>query len=67
MNFAAAGLQKEADQFLASMPGNVAETFSVEQHRAIGGALHQRAWRRPRVNIRISLPLLSRHYFFALV
>ncbi len=67
MNVAAAGLRREADQFIASMPGDVAETFSAEQHHAISGVLHQRAWRQPRVNLRISLPLLSRHYFFTLV
>ena len=67
MNVVAAGLRREADQFLASMPGDVAATFSADQHHAIAGVLRQRAWRRPRVNIRGSLPLLSRRYFLTLV
>ena len=67
MNVVAAGLRREADQFLASMPGDVAATFSADQHRAIADALRQRAWRRPRVNLRASLPLLSRRYFLTLV
>ena len=67
MNVVAAGMRSEADQFLASMPGDVAATFSDDQHQAIAGVLHQRAWRRPKVNVRTSLPLLSRRYFLTLV
>lgn len=67
MNVVAAGLRREADQFIASMPGDVAATFSTDQHRAIAGVLRQRAWRRPKVNVRISLPVLSRRYFLTLV
>lgn len=65
MNVVAAGLR--SDQFLASMPGDVAATFSADQHSAIAGVLHQRAWRRPTVNVRVSLPLLSRRFFLTLV
>ncbi len=67
MNVVAAGLRKDANQFLASMPGDVAATFSAEQLGAIAGVLRQRVWRRPRINVRISLPLLSRRYFLTLV
>ncbi len=67
MNAVAAGLRREADQFLSSMPGDVAATFSADQCRAISDVLRQRAWRRPKVNIRVSLPLLSRQYFLTLV
>lgn len=67
MNIALTGLRREADQFLASMPGDVAATFSTDQHQAIAGVLRQRAWRRPKVNFRVSLPLLSRRYFLTLV
>lgn len=67
MNVVAAGLRREADQFLASIPGDVAATFSADQLGAIAGVLRQRAWRRPRVNVRVSLPLLSRRYFLTLV
>lgn len=67
MNAAAAGLRREADLFLASMPEDVATTFSSEQHNAIAGVLRQRAWRRSKVNVRVSLPLLSRRFFLTLV
>ncbi|MCH8183257.1 MAG: hypothetical protein IID55_08740 [Proteobacteria bacterium] len=67
MNAVVAGLRREADQFIASMPGDVAATFSADQHSAIAGVLHQRAWRRSRINVRVSLPLLSRRVFLTLV
>ncbi len=67
MNVVAAGLRRDANQFLASMPGDVAATFSAEQLGAIAGVLRQRAWRRARVNVRLSLPLLSRRFFLTLV
>ena len=67
MSVAAVDLRRVADRFFDSMPEDVALTFSERQRAAVHAVLDQRAWRKPRVNVRLSLPLLSRRYFLTMV
>ncbi len=67
MSVAAVDSGGEADRFFDSMPQDVTATFSERQRAAVHAVLEQRAWRKPRVNIRLGVPLLPRRYFLTLV
>jgi hypothetical protein len=51
-------------KFAGSMPAHTAETFSDAQLRAIIRAYGVRSWGRHAIDIRFTLPLLARTYYF---
>ncbi len=51
-------------KFADAIPANIAETFSDEQLRAIIRAYGIKSWGRHAVDLRFTLPVLARTYYF---
>ena len=56
-----------ATWLFARLPGWVVDTLSTEQKEALYKAAEESTWGRHPVNIRLSIPLLARRYYFTLV
>ncbi len=56
-----------ANWLFARLPPWVIDTLSTEQKEAIHQAASDPSWLRPPVNIRVSIPLFARHYYFTIV
>jgi len=54
-------------KFASSMPAHIAESFSDAQLRAIIRAYGVRSWGRHTIDIRFTLPVLARTYYFVML
>lgn len=54
-------------RFLERLPEDVACSFSIEQLQAMQSALEGAKWRRHPVDIRLTIPLLWKSFYFVLV
>ena len=56
-----------ANWLFARLPPWVVDTLSTEQKEAIHQAASDPSWSRPPVNIRFSIPVFTRRFFFTIV
>ncbi|NER78321.1 MAG: hypothetical protein F6K42_01845 [Leptolyngbya sp. SIO1D8] len=55
------------ERFLKNLPEDVANSFTLEQLKAMQVALQSTQWRRHPIDIRLSIPLLWKRFYFVLV
>ena len=56
-----------ANWLFARLPPWVVDTLSAEQKEAIQHAASDPSWSRPPVNVRVSIPVFTRRFFFTIV
>ena len=55
------------ERLIDDLPGDVRDSFTEAQRDALSEAMSTRTWRRQKVDIRLSLPILSNRYFMTVV
>ena len=55
------------ERLIDDLPGDVRDSFTETQRDALSEAMSSRTWRRQKVDIRLSLPILSNRYFMTVV
>lgn len=62
-----AGASLQAETLFERLPPWVVDTLTTEQKEAIHTAITEPAWKAHSVNLRMSVPVLGRHYYVTAV
>ncbi|MBT3169809.1 MAG: hypothetical protein HN333_00070 [Rhodospirillaceae bacterium] len=55
------------ERLIDDLPSDVRDSFTAAQRDALSEAMSTHTWRRQKVDIRLSLPILSNRYFMTVV
>ncbi|MEM9817949.1 MAG: hypothetical protein AAF827_16300, partial [Cyanobacteria bacterium P01_D01_bin.6] len=55
------------ERFLRRLPEDIANSFTTEQLQALQGALQSTHWRQHPVDIRLTIPVLWKRFYFVLI